>query len=263
MLRSMAARLRKLILTGDDFGRSHAINEAIERHHQAGVLTQASLMVNEPAAEEAVRIARRNPALCVGLHLTLCDGRASQPSALTGGGNELTGSPAKAGLRFAFSPRLEAPLRAEITAQFERFIRSGLRPVYWDGHTHLHLHPTVAKLCAPIAAVHGFRFTRLVRTRASFAFLPLIFRALSAAAIPRLKAHGIQFADHVFGLRETGRMSTATMQRLVGELPVGVNEIYFHPGAEGEFLDAPRVLKPIEARGIELTSSERLLAATE
>src|SRR5437763_11364658 len=78
-----APKLKLLIVTGDDFGRSHEVNEAIERCHVAGFLTQASLMVNEPFADEAVRIAQRHPALRVGLHLTLCDGRASVVSAIT------------------------------------------------------------------------------------------------------------------------------------------------------------------------------------
>ena len=262
-LRSMAASLRKLILTGDDFGRSHVVNEAIERHHQAGVLTQASLMVNEPAADEAVRIAQRNPALCVGLHLTLCDGRATVMSALGGERNRLIRSPAVAGLWFAFCPSLWAPLRAEIAGQLDRFLAFGLPPAYWDGHTHLHLHPTVLRLCVPLASARGFRYMRLVRTPDSRSVLALIFRVLSRAAIPHLDAHHVRFADRVFGLRETGRMTNRTMQNLVGELPVGVSEIYFHPGAEPEPLDAPALRDQIASREIELTSSERLLAAGE
>ena len=55
---------------------------------------------------------------------------------------------------------------------------------------------------------------------------------LSRAAIPQLKKHGIHFADRVFGLRDTGRMTTAVIARLLADLPEGVSELYFHPGAE-------------------------------
>src|SRR5687767_10758125 len=110
--------LKQLILTADDFGRSPDINAAIERAHRAGFLTQASLMVNEPAAEAAAQIGRRNPALCVGLHLTLCAGRAARISALTDACGQFPASPARAGLRYFFSPALADPLRAEIRAQF-------------------------------------------------------------------------------------------------------------------------------------------------
>jgi predicted glycoside hydrolase/deacetylase ChbG (UPF0249 family) len=171
-------------------------------------------------------------------------------------------SPAAAGVRFAWSKHLAAALRVEIGAQVERFARFGLAAVYWDGHTHLHLHPTVLRLTVPIAATHGFRFTRLVRTPGSRGVLALIFRALSQAAIPQLKAHRVQFTDHVFGLRETGRMSAAAMQRLITDLPTGVSEIYFHPGAEPGPLEAQPLLDQLHAGDIELTNSERLLAAT-
>ena len=49
---------RRLIVNADDFGRSASINQAVVRAHQEGILTTASLMVNEPAFEEAVALAR-------------------------------------------------------------------------------------------------------------------------------------------------------------------------------------------------------------
>ena len=52
---------RRLIVNADDFGRSSSINQAVIRAHREGILTTASLMVNEPAADEAVALARANP----------------------------------------------------------------------------------------------------------------------------------------------------------------------------------------------------------
>lgn len=68
---------RRLIVNADDFGRSPSINQAVEEAHQHGILTTASLMVNEPAFEEAVAMARANAALGVGLHLTLSHGHSA------------------------------------------------------------------------------------------------------------------------------------------------------------------------------------------
>ena len=224
--------MKHLIVTADDFGRSPEINAAIERAHRAGFVTQASVMVNESAAAEAAVIARRNPALHIGLHLTLCAGRAAQVSALTDESGNFIASPARAGLRYAFSSSLAEPLQREICAQFARFRTLGFAPGYWDGHTHLHLHPTILRLTLPIAIEHGFRAVRLVREPGPFAPVPWIFQRLSRAAIPHLEKHGIHFADRVFGLRNTGRMSTATVARLLAQLPDGTSELYFHPAAE-------------------------------
>ena len=68
---------RRLIVNADDFGGSEAINQAVIRAHCEGILTTASLMVNEPACGEAARLARAHPRLGVGLHLTLVSGQAA------------------------------------------------------------------------------------------------------------------------------------------------------------------------------------------
>src|SRR4051794_34141552 len=71
---------RTLIVTADDFGASLAVNDAVEQAHRQGILTSASLMVAAPAAGDAVARARRLPALKVGLHLVLTDGRPLLPA---------------------------------------------------------------------------------------------------------------------------------------------------------------------------------------
>lgn len=234
----MKDNTRRLLLTGDDFGRSSVVNAEIERWHRAGALTQTSLMVNEPGAEEAVAIARRNPDLRVGLHLTLCDGRASD-------GRMMQRSPALSGLKFAFFPGARAWLRREIAAQFAKFRALGFAPTYWDGHTHLHLHPIVLALTLPVAVEHGFRFTRLVREPLargrSRGFLPRVFSILSARAVPKLQAAGIGFAEAVFGLSKSGRMDLDEVRRAAECARERVTEIYFHPGAEAVLKDPAEV----------------------
>lgn len=247
--------LKTLLLTGDDFGRLPAVNEAIERYHEAGALTQASLMVNEPHADEAARIARRHPALCVGLHLTLCDGRAARLSELTDPRGQLSPQPAAAGWRYALLPRLQASLRDEIEHQFTAFRALGFPPTYWDGHTHLHLHPTVLRLTLPIAQRHGFRATRLVREPGAWAPLPLVFRALSCAAVPGLRAHGITFADRVFGLRRTGHVTAEWVAELLATLPQGRSELYFHPGAERSPPPPAQLAALLRAASVRLSDS--------
>ena len=247
--------MKHLIVTGDDFGRSHEVNEAIEDCHEAGFLTQASLMVNEPCTEEATRIAERHPALCVGLHLTLCAGRASSVSALTNGAGEFCASPARAGLRYAFRPSLAETLGHEIRAQFERFRSLGLAPTYWDGHAHLHLHPAILRPALPVALDHHFRAMRVVREPGPWALLPQIFEWLSRAAIPALQRRSIAFADHTFGLRDTGRITTETASRILQNLPDGVSEFYFHPGAEPGEIDSPALLALLAEREITLRTS--------
>lgn len=250
--------MKQLILTGDDFGRSSAVNEAIERHYLAGCITQASLMVNEPAADEAVRIARRHPALCVGLHLTLCAGHAARPSAITDSAGNLHPSPALAGLRYAFDPRAAAPLGHEIAEQFARFRALGFGGTYVDGHTHLHLHPVILRTLLEPLAAGSFKMLRLVREPGNFSPAALIFQALSAAALPPLRRIGVRAAEHVFGLRDTGRMTGDRLARLISGLPGGLAEIYLHPGTEPGEPDAAALRQLFIERDIALVSAATL-----
>ena len=52
---------RRLIVNADDFGLSTSVNQAVVRAYREGILTSASLMVNEPGFDEAVRLAKENP----------------------------------------------------------------------------------------------------------------------------------------------------------------------------------------------------------
>lgn len=249
-----------LLVTGDDFGLNSRVNEAVEALHREGLLTQASLMVNEPGVEEALRIARRNPGLLVGLHLSLCCGRASRPSVLTDARGVLPRSPAWAGLRYAFGRALWPALELEIVAQFEAFAAMGLPPVYWDGHTHLHLHPTVLRLTLPVAAGHGFRVVRLVR-EPGWHPLALIFRALSRAAARKLGPLGMTGVAHTAGLRHTGQMVTRRLAEALATLPEGWSELYFHPGAEPGWLDAQGLVELARSAGVRLATARELAAA--
>src|SRR5436190_16944781 len=101
---------RRLIINADDFGRSQSINEAIVRAHREGVLTSASLMMNEPACAEAVALAKENPNLGIGLHLTLLCGHAAlarnEIPGLINAQGEFSDQPASSGFRYFIKSEL-------------------------------------------------------------------------------------------------------------------------------------------------------------
>src|SRR5689334_4051776 len=99
-----ARSVRRLIVNADDFGRSRSINEAVIRAHREGILTSASLMVNEADCGEAVELAKQNPRLGVGLHLTLLMGHSAlRPAEIPGLVNErgeFLNDPVKVGFQY-------------------------------------------------------------------------------------------------------------------------------------------------------------------
>src|SRR5882724_8630449 len=158
---------KRVIITGDDFGLALPVNEAIEVAFRDGVLSNTSLLVGEPAARDAIFRARRNPALCVGLHLAVCDGRSVLPPQdiplLVNARGKLR-SPLRALVQLlllGWLPALQAQLEAEIRAQFDAFRRTGLRFDHVDGHNNMQLHPVVLPILIRVAREYGVTAVRV------------------------------------------------------------------------------------------------------
>lgn len=274
-----ATARRRLVVNADDFGRSDSINEAVIRAHREGILTTASLMVNEPACAAAVELARENPRLGVGLHLTLLCGHSALPPekipGLVNRQGEFTNNPAGAGFRYYFDPRLREQLRAELHAQFAQFRKTGLKLDHLNGHLHLHLHPAVFRVLVRDARELGFTRMRLTFDpfwlnlrlapgqwlyRATHA---AIFHLLAARARPALRRHGFRHTQRVFGLLQNARVDETYVLALLQRLPSGDSELYSHPSLdefrnEFEALISPRVRAQAGRSGIELIRYEDL-----
>jgi hopanoid biosynthesis associated protein HpnK len=265
--------IRRLIVNADDFGLSSSVNAAVVRAHREGILTTASLMVNEPGFAEAVQLAKENPRLGVGLHLTLLMGHATLPPekipGLANARGEFSKSPVVAGLKYFFQRRLREQLRAEIHAQFEKFHATGLPLDHVNGHLHLHLHPAVFQILMEDAATLGIRHLRL--TRDCFArsrrlssghwFYQVshaaVFEILSDHAEKVLAAKKIRHAQTTFGLLQDSRVDEEYVLKLLPELPAGDSELYLHPSLdrfqhELDALVSPRVRELISRLGIRL-----------
>jgi hopanoid biosynthesis associated protein HpnK len=264
---------RRLIVNADDFGRSSSINQAVIRAHRDGILTSASLMVNEPAADEAVALAREHPRLGVGLHLTLLCGHSALPPqtipGLVNANQEFTNAPAAAGFRYFFQRALREQLRAEIHAQFRKFRDTSLSLDHVNGHLHLHLHPTVFGLLMEDAVQLGIKRLRLtfdplflnLRLASGHwgyrALHAAIYHCLAARARPVLRSRGIRHTQAVFGLLQNARVHEAYVTRLLPQLPPGDSELYSHPSLdefkpEFDALISPQVRQQINKLGIQL-----------
>lgn len=270
---------RRLVVNADDFGRSHSINEAVIRAHREGILTSASLMVGGEAFDEAVAIARRHPRLGVGLHLTLVCGRAVLGPGKLPGLVDVRGcfsdNAPWSGFRYWALPSLREPLRAELTAQFEKFHATGLVLDHVNGHLHLHLHPVILDLLREHAREWRIQRMRLTRDslrisrRTSSGFWAYrlghaaIFGCLSRRARPVLARLRIRHTDAVFGLLQDGRVDAGFLRRLLPLLPVGDLELYSHPSLDGcrhefEALIDPGVIGQVRELGIELVRYQDL-----
>ncbi|MCI0663728.1 MAG: hopanoid biosynthesis-associated protein HpnK [Acidobacteria bacterium] len=280
-----------LIINGDDFGYSVAVNRAVIRAHLEGILTSASLMVNERAVEQAVGIAKANPGLAVGLHLVLSQGRSAlahdEIPQITDRQGRFSDSPLRAGLNYYFNRQARRAMQREMRAQFERFASTGLPFSHVDGHAHLHMHPAVFDQLIPLCDEFGVKRVRVVKgellvsLRLDRRNLPvklvwgILFNILGYWCERKLAGRGYSHPEKVYGLLQTGDMNEKYLLGLLRKMERTGSEIYSHPiapeadeqtrrenpGGERELqaLISRRVRLAVETSGFRLSTYESLL----
>ena len=238
--------MKQVIITSDDFGLSVGVNHAVEKGWQEGLLTCASIMPGGAAFEDALAVARRNPGLQVGLHLTLVQGRGVLPPeqipGLVDAAGNLPGNPVAAGMRYFFEKSIRGQLEREIEAQIRAVRDGGVDLSHIDGHLNIHLHPTVFTILEKLMPRYGIRTFRLSRERLLHnvrhdrerlfgkGVERVIFGTLAASARPALDRLAIGYAAEVKGVLNSGRMTEEYILAIIDGLADGLSEIYFHPG---------------------------------
>ncbi|HEY2038889.1 MAG TPA: ChbG/HpnK family deacetylase, partial [Edaphobacter sp.] len=245
----------RLIINADDFGLTPGINRSILELHQAGVLTSATLMANGPAFEDAVAIAKANPALGVGCHIVLTDGMpASPPETIP----SLLG-PDRKTFRTSLLDFVHHLLRGHIreediareaTAQITKLQQAGISITHVDTHKHTHLFPAVAR---PILRVLERSGITAIRNPFEPAFTQNLAHAglkrhLQISALNRLRPaferhpqlqNGIvRTTSGTLGVSATGNLNATTLAEILAAMPAnGAFELVCHPGYNDRDLD--------------------------
>jgi chitin disaccharide deacetylase len=226
---------RALIVNADDFGLSPGVNAGVARTHEEGILTSASLMVRQAAAEEAAAYARATPALGVGLHVDL--GEWVQQDGTWTAVYEVVpieGDP--------------QAVEAELQSQLARFrALTGREPTHLDSHQHVHKWESVTGVFRRLATQLG---------------VPL-----------RHQLGGVVYCGDLYGHDERGlpipeAISPAALMEIILRLGPGVTELACHPGIgadtgspygrereqEVEVLCDPGIAEALRREGIALRS---------
>ena len=186
-----------LIVNADDFGLSVGTNSGIIDAHERGIVTSTSLMVRQPAAEEAARYARANRDFAVGLHFDIGEWRL--------------GADGKWGPIYEIvDVKDRAAVRSELLAQLRRFRELvGKNPTHLDSHQHAHKHPPA---------------TDLVRAAGMKLRVPV--RHFS----PRVRYCGEFFGRRTDGTPRHDAIGVDGLIRLISTLTPGITELCCHPG---------------------------------
>jgi predicted glycoside hydrolase/deacetylase ChbG (UPF0249 family) len=254
-----------LVVNADDFGFTRDVNQGIVQAHREGILTATTIMSGGAAFDDAVRLARENPNLDIGVHLVLV-GECPYPKTVV----QLMKAIALGQIR----------IYEELSAQVRRVLDAGLRPSHLDTHKHTHLLPPVLDAVARISEEFKIPWVRrpfdIPREPRG---IPWTKRSVSRAfGVVRsrfervLKRHGCRSTDHFAGFQITGKFDASDLAALIRSLPEGSTEFMCHPGvctdelrgartrlkesreAELRALIAPEVRGALREFGVELVS---------
>ena len=243
--------MKQLIVNADDFGLHPLINEGIIKGHQEGFITSTSLMPSAPCWQEAVRLAKENPRLGIGVHLTLVGGvpsvlpKEKVSSLLDDDGLFLPDYVAFA-KRYYSGAVKRSELEAELRAQLERALSCGVNITHIDSHQHTHVLPGINSLVLKLSNEYNIIRVRIPKEGYLFTggFQTGVGRLIGRSGLSfcadmaalRADSLGLRHPQHFYGMLAGGHLNAQLIANILRQLPEGVSEIMTHPGLDSAAL---------------------------
>lgn len=146
--------MKKLIINADDFGLNTKINSGIINAYKNGVVTSASIMTSGSAFDEAIKLAKENPELGIGIHIDLDKFfEIDHEKGITKKWIKCNSDG---------SPPIEM-VKTEIKTQIETLISAGIQPDHLTSHHHTHLRPELLSVSVEIMKQYNIKAIRFFR----------------------------------------------------------------------------------------------------
>jgi len=209
----MPPKIKKLIVNADDFGRSAAINQGIIEGHQKGIITSASLMTTREGFDEAIRLARQNPRLGIGLHLDL-----DEFFEVEHGVGRL--------IRYKDSSLPLSAIVDSTETQLKAILNTGLPIKHVDGHHHSHLRPELFATIAALVAKYKIPVIRYFK-----GFYEGLYPGVPMSWVLDLtQRFNLKTVDAFFAGWEPVESSLPGYSYFAPEQPFATAELMVHPG---------------------------------
>jgi len=226
---------RAVVAHVDDLGASHGANRAFLDLAARGLVTCGSVMVPGPWFREIAEAAAADPALDVGVHLTLTsewDACRWAPVSTVSTASGLIDGDGYFWRDLDSLHRHLVPEAAELEmrTQIERAFAAGLRPTHLDAHM-------AAAMLPELLDAH-------VRLGREYGLIPVLPRSIAWAPDParyktvlaRLDAAGAPVFDHCRGTLPIARDELEDSWRgVIASLPPGVTHLALHCTFPGDF----------------------------
>ncbi|WP_027178389.1 ChbG/HpnK family deacetylase [Maridesulfovibrio bastinii] len=229
-----------VVINVDDLGLHPAVRRAVEKLHNAGVVTSSTVLANGPDLGEALLLQERCPELGLGVHMNLLRGRPiSNPQDIDSLVDEdglLLGNYSSLLLKYLSGRVSMKHIEAEWSAQIEYLLDHKVRITHLDSEKHIHAWPGLFSLAGRLARKYGVSWVRkpfehtplsrfdkgMLRTR----FLQVCLAGNKSFEIPAK-------ADSVWGIGDQGnRLNPDLFAGYIKKYTPKVIEIVCHPGYE-------------------------------
>ena len=244
--------MSKLIVNADDFGLHSAVNAGIIDGHRRGIITSTSLMAGGEAFTEAVSMAKQNPKLGIGIHITLVGGvkpvcDSSEVSSLLTPEGVFPENYVEF-IKRIYSGKINySELRKEIHAQIAQIMDTGLRVTHIDGHQHMHVLPTVLPIVIEQAKSFGIHAIRIPDESTGFMnymYSPIRFlgkvglSTVAANARPIIRNNYMTTTQYFWGMVNGGHINQKSLMGILKAVNKnsGTHELMVHPGSNSSIL---------------------------
>jgi predicted glycoside hydrolase/deacetylase ChbG (UPF0249 family) len=225
---------RAVILHVDDLGMCHGANRAFLSLTARGLVTCGSVMVPCPWFREIAEAGAVEPALDIGVHLTLTSEWTHYrwaPISTTSKASGLIDDDGYFWRDLQSLRRHLVPEAAEIElrTQVERALGAGLRPTHLDAHMAAAMLPELLPTHISLARDHGM--IPVLPRHIRFAPEPAAYDR----AVASLAAAGLPLPDHFRGtLPVSADQAPGAYREMIESLPNGVTHVALHCTQPGE-----------------------------
>ncbi len=245
--------MKYLIVNADDLGIAPGVNRGILETHQQGIVTSTTAMVNQPDAAAGIKLIQSQaPKMGIGLHITLTRGYPVLPPeqvpSLVRSDGQFYGRAQFSRVSTLFRAR---HLRAEIQAQFDRFVKlAGRLPDHIDSHHYVaYLHPVsfeiilnlVAKYQLPLRSARNYMNLDVMRrVFTARGYNQTIVSALAESVLRVYELHKDKpdWPDRTERRFYHDGANLTNLCHILENLPDGVTELMCHPGYINDLIDA-------------------------
>lgn len=276
---------RFLIVNADGFGFTPGVSKGIAESIEKGIVKSTSCVVNFGNEEEFETYRKTLSKVSVGIHFNLTVGKPISPV------DEIPSLVNKNGFFWGekfpqkvFLKKIEkGEVEKELLKQANILTRNGYKISHWDGHQNQHLYPVFFKSAIKVAKEIGIPCMRThnrLLVASNFSGNGIYYLARYYFKNPRrffthsfsrflmvyAKQNGMLMADRLITpgyLDHSSKNQIETWELVLNKIPLGINEIYCHPGYPDEILRENAYYVDQRKHELEILTSKKIKELVE